>query len=170
MNAAGLYESRVVRPCVTCRYCCHPPGTLWCARIDRAPTQPDKGCEFYRDPKEQDLRPLRLLVCGREDDNHREHIWAALDRAAAHRVIETIIHWGGPGVPAMADLWCRTRRVDCTAFPLQDTDKERHIMAAMMMRATRPGAALVFPGRSWRTEAVLSIGGSHLKAWRPYGA
>lgn len=170
MRRENMYETRVVRPCDLCRYCCHPPSGLWCARVDDAPSQPENGCEFYRDPKEQDLRPLRLLVCGREDDNHRDHIWAALDRAAAHRVIETVIHWGGPGVPEHTALWCRTRGVESTLFPLQDSRKEHHIQAAMMLRATRPGAALVFPGRGWRTEAVLASAGSQLKVWRPYGA
>lgn len=119
--------------------------------------------------------PMRLLVCGGRDYTRRELVYAALDRVAAKRQIEYVIHGAARGADSIAGKWAESRGIPCRTFPVTKEEWTQHGRAAGPMRNSRmlregePDGVVAFPGQSGTRDMIRQAETWGIPVWRPYG-
>lgn len=114
---------------------------------------------------------IRVLVCGPLTFENQEAFDLVLDKAWRRRAIEAVVHWGGPGVPALASRWCRRSGTPEVLVELDERPPERTSFEyenRRVLKRGKPRAIIVFPGKSHRVEQLLEMVSVEMPVWRPF--
>lgn len=114
-----------------------------------------------------------LLVCGGRAYSDRAAVYAALDRAHAHRPITLLVHGGASGADSLSAEWARERGVRCRAFTISKHEWRVHGRAAGPMRnarmlaEARPDGVVAFPGGAGTADMVRQARAAGVPVWTP---